>query len=79
MCLDSQGNIIASVGDEDDGPGIFVLSPAGSLLERHLISAEQPTNCAFGDRDLASLYVTTAGGNLYRVRNTGRQGEPPIT
>jgi sugar lactone lactonase YvrE len=34
-----------------------------------------PTNCAFGDADLTSLYVTTTDGSVYRARKTGRQGK----
>ena len=29
---------------------------------------------AFGDNDLASLYLTAADGNLYRAQGTGRRG-----
>jgi sugar lactone lactonase YvrE len=35
---------------------------------------DRPTNCTFGDPDLRTLYITTGGGHLYRVRNTERQG-----
>jgi len=31
-------------------------------------------NCAFGDADLASLYVTTAAGELLRASDCGRRG-----
>ncbi len=76
MCLDSEGNIIACAGWELSGPGplIYVFSPTGRILETHSVPADQPTNCNFGDADLRTLYVTTNGGHLYRVRNTGRQG-----
>ncbi len=61
---------------EQSGPGplIYVFSPTGRILETHSVPADQPTNCAFGDTDLRTLYVTTGGGNLYRVRNAERQG-----
>jgi hypothetical protein len=29
---------------------------------------------ASSDPDLRTLFITTGGGHLYRVRNTGRQG-----
>lgn len=76
MCLDSEGNIIACAGWERSGPGplIYVFSPTGRVLETHSIPVDQPTNCAFGDTDLRTLYVTTGGGHLYRVRNAERQG-----
>ena len=53
---------------------IYVFSPEGRVLETHPVPDAVPTNCAFGDTDLATLYVTTSEGHLYRVRNTGRQG-----
>ena len=53
---------------------IYVFSPEGRVLETHLVPDTGPTNCAFGDTDLATLYVTTSEGHLYRIRNTGRQG-----
>ena len=31
-------------------------------------------NCAFGDADLDSLYVTTASGEPFRARDGGRTG-----
>ena len=75
MCLDSSGNIVATAGWELGGPGpsIYVFSPAGEVLERHPIPAKRPTNCAFGDEDLRSLYITTTEGHLFRAR-TDLQG-----
>jgi gluconolactonase len=76
MCLDSEGNILVCAGWERSGPGpmIYVLSPSGRVLQTHPTPADQPLMCAFGDTDLGTLYITTEGGHLYRVRNTGRQG-----
>ena len=76
MCLDSDGNIVACAGWERSGPGpmVYVFSPDGGILESHRVPADRPNNCTFGDADLSTLYVTTAGGELYRVRNTGRRG-----
>ncbi len=76
MCLDTDGNIIACAGWREAGPGpmIYVLSPSGRVLETHPVPVDRPTNCTYGDSDLGTLYVTTGGGHLFRVRNTGRRG-----
>ena len=69
MCLDTEGNVIATAGWQESGPGpmIYVFAPNGRVLETHPIPTDRPTNCTFGDADLRTLYVT-AGGCLYRVR-----------
>lgn len=81
MCLDTEGNIVATAGYELGGPGplIYVFSPAGEVLETHPVPCTRPTNCAFGDGDLKTLYVTTIEGFLFRAR-TERTGRalPPI-
>jgi gluconolactonase len=46
--------------------GIAIYSPAGKLLQT-IEFPETPANCAFGDRDLQTLYVT-ARTSIYRVR-----------
>ena len=76
MCLDTEGNIIACGGWRQAGPGpmIYVFAPSGRILETHPVPVNWPTNCAFGDPGLDALYVTTGGGHLFRVRNTGRRG-----
>lgn len=76
MCLDSESNIVACAGWNRSGPGpmVYVYSPEGRILESLAVPADQPTNCGFGGPDLRSLYVTTEGGELYRVSDTGRQG-----
>ena len=76
MCFDTEGNIVATAGNYQSGPGpmIYVFAPSGRLLETHPMPVDQPTNCAFGDADLSTLYVTTAQGHLLRARNTGRRG-----
>ncbi len=75
MVLDTEGNIIATAGFEESGPGpmIYVFAPDGQTLETHPMPADRPTNCTFGGRDLTTLYVTTAGGHLFRAP-TERQG-----
>ena len=75
MCLDSEGNIIATAGWEVSGPGamIYVFAPNGRVLETHPLPCNRPTNCTFGDADLHTLYVTSIEGHLFRAR-TERQG-----
>ncbi len=76
MCLDVEGNIIAAGGWRQAGPGplIHVFAPSGRIIETHPVPADWPTNCAFGGRAMDTLYVTTRGGHLFRVNNTGRRG-----
>ena len=76
MCTDSEGNIVACAGWRKAGPGplVCVFSPGGALVESHPVPSDKPMNCAFGDADLVGLYVTTAGGEVLRVRNCGRWG-----
>ena len=82
MCLDTNGNIVATAGWEHGGPGpmIYVFSPRGDVLETHPVDAERPTNCTFGDDDLKTLYVTTTEGHLFRTRTDrrGRLWYPPL-
>ena len=75
MCVDSEGNIVACAGWERSGPVpmICVFTPSGRVIETQP-TPDRPTKCAFGDANLATLYVTTEGGHLYRVRECGRQG-----
>ena len=75
MCLDAEGNIVATAGWAKSGPGplIYVFSPSGRILETHTVPVDHPTNCTFGDADLGSLYVTTGKGHLFRAR-TDRVG-----
>lgn len=55
--------------DETRKGGIYVLSPEGKRLEFLSVPRDEVTNCAFGGRDLRTLYIT-AGGTLYRIRTT---------
>ena len=70
MCLDVDGNILATAGWEKGGPGpsIYLFSPSGEVLQRHPVPAQRPTNCAFGGDDLSTLYVTSTEGHLFRAR-----------
>ncbi|MFN8592121.1 MAG: SMP-30/gluconolactonase/LRE family protein [Thermomicrobiales bacterium] len=76
MCWDSDGAIVATCGWELSGPGsrIAIVAVDGTVLEEHRLPAGRPTNCAFGGADLATLYVTTLDGRLYRVPDTGHRG-----
>jgi sugar lactone lactonase YvrE len=68
--------VIAVGGSAKGGAGalVYVFSPSGELKEKHPAPADAPTRVAFGDSDLASLYVTTEGGHLYRSKDTGLKG-----
>ncbi|MEZ5403035.1 MAG: SMP-30/gluconolactonase/LRE family protein [Bryobacteraceae bacterium] len=59
--VDKKGNLWAT------GPGgIWVFSPSGKVLGK-IQPPEVPANCAFGDADGKTLYMTARTG-LYRVR-----------
>lgn len=75
MCLDRDGNIVATAGWEVSGAGpmIYVFSPAGRVLETHPVPAIRPTNCCFGGPDMTTLYVTTTQGHFFRAE-TNRVG-----
>ncbi|MCB9147815.1 MAG: SMP-30/gluconolactonase/LRE family protein [Caldilineaceae bacterium] len=75
MCLDAEGNIVATAGWEVSGPGgmIYVFAPNGRVLETHPLPVNRPTNCTFGDADLQTLYVTSIDGYLLKAR-TDRRG-----
>ena len=75
MCLDVEGNIIATAGQDEAGPGsmIYVFAPNGRILETHPFPANRPTNCTFGGALLTTLYVTSIEGHLHRAE-TGRKG-----
>jgi len=81
LCVERDGNVFACAGWQRSGPGpaIYVYSPRGVVLATHLLPADLPAVCAFGDGDAASLYVGTFHGHLYRVRATGHTGHLPYT
>jgi gluconolactonase len=74
MCLDASGNIVACAGWRKSGPGplVYVFAPNGSVLETHVVPADEPNRCCFAGPDLDILYVTTAGGCLYAARGERR-------
>ena len=47
--------------------GVYILSPDGQLLDFVPIPVDEVTNCAFGDPDLKTLFIT-AGGTLWSIR-----------
>ena len=76
MSIDTQGNLYASAGLNqlrgtsetlDTKAGIYVISPAGTLLKFIPIPEDLITNNAFGGPDMKTLYVT-AGKTLYSIR-----------
>ncbi|MCH7606657.1 MAG: SMP-30/gluconolactonase/LRE family protein, partial [Chloroflexi bacterium] len=75
MCLDVDGNIVATAGWPVAGPGpmIYVFSPTGQVIETHPVPAPRPTNCCFGGPDRTTLYVTSTDGHFFRVE-TDRTG-----
>ncbi|WP_254546887.1 SMP-30/gluconolactonase/LRE family protein [Halomarina pelagica] len=75
MCLDEEGNVVATAGYEEGGPGpmLYVFTPSGRVLETHPVPDPRPTNCCFGGDDLRTLYLTGYDGCLYRAE-TDRRG-----
>ena len=80
-----RGTFVATAGSYASGPGpmIYIWDTRGRVLETHPmpVGVDTPTNCTFGDPDQRTLYITTGGGHLFRVRNTGRRGWiiwPPV-
>ena len=79
MKLDSAGRLYVAAGlnrpnlPHETAPkptaGIYVFSPNGKLLTFAPIPRDETTNCAFGDKDRKTLYVT-AGGTLWKIRTT---------
>lgn len=69
LCLDAKGNVLACAGWKRSGPGpmIYVFASDGEILGSYRVPGDMPMGCAFGDADLATLYVTTGSGELFRV------------
>src|SRR5262249_33231853 len=74
MCLDAEGNIVAVGGWHRGGPGplVYVFSPQGAVIESHPFPADLPNKCCFGGPGLDTLYVTTAGGQVFRAKASRR-------
>ncbi len=76
MELDVAGNLYVCAGiltqrgpgeTTQNPPGVYVITPAGELVERIPVPQDVITNCCFGGSDKRTLYVT-AGHMLYRTR-----------
>jgi sugar lactone lactonase YvrE len=65
---DDKGNLYVAA------KGVAVYSPEGKLLMTIPV-AETPSNCAFGDTDFETLYIT-ARTSLYRVRLSPNRAVP---
>ena len=62
MKTDQQGNVYCT------GPtGVWIITPKGALLGK-IATPETPSNCAWGDADGKTLFITARTG-LYRVRS----------
>lgn len=61
MKVDSEGHLYVT-----GATGVWVFEPDGTLLGV-IVTPERPANCAWGDEDLRSLYIT-AKTSLYRIR-----------
>jgi gluconolactonase len=79
MVLDQKGRLYVAGGlnkpnlpyeaADEFKAGVYVLSPAGKLLDFVPIPRDEVTNCTFGGADLKTLYIT-AGGTLWSIRTT---------
>jgi gluconolactonase len=61
MKVDAQGNIYCT-----GGGGVWVFSSQGNHLGT-IVTPEVPANCAWGDEDYQSLYIT-ASTSIYKIR-----------
>ncbi|MGZ8264036.1 MAG: SMP-30/gluconolactonase/LRE family protein [Burkholderiales bacterium] len=75
MCLDAEGNIVATAGHyaAGSGPMLYVFSPGGRVLETHPVPANRPTNCCFGGPDMTTIFVTSTNGHFFKAQ-TDRVG-----
>ncbi len=79
MVQDAAGRIYVAAGlNKDNLPnetrlpypgGIYVFSRKGQLMDYLPIPNDEVTNCAFGGKDLKTLYIT-AGGHLWSIRTS---------
>lgn len=76
MAVDSAGNLHIAAGitrprgpheTADVQPGIYRITPTGTLLDRIAIPEDVLTNVTFGGNDLRTLYIT-AGKTLFTAR-----------
>ena len=87
--VDVEGNLWAAAGialpkrageSAVNPPGIYVISPQGTLLDLILIPEDQVTNMTFGGPDKKTLYVT-AGKTLFKmpINVSGWSAFPPLS
>lgn len=77
MAVDSLGRLYVTAGFNYPEPpaqtavkfkaGIYVISPEGQLIQFLAVPTDMITNCAFGDDDRKTLYIT-AGHKLWSIR-----------
>jgi gluconolactonase len=77
MVLDTEGRLYVAAGFNFPSPprelakkykaGVYVISPAGKLLQFIPIPMDMVTNCTFGGDDLKTLFVTS-GHTLWSIR-----------
>jgi len=70
MRVDIAGRLYSTAGD-----GVHVYAPSGELLGKILVP-ERPANCAFGDVDKRTLYIT-ARTSLYAIRLAATGAQRP--
>lgn len=77
MAIDSRGQLYVTAGFNHPEPpnqtaikykaGVYVITPEGKLVQFIPVPTDMITNCAFGDKDLKTLYIT-AGHKLWSIR-----------
>jgi gluconolactonase len=65
MTVAADGHIVATAG-RGKTAGISIFTPEGKKVG-FIATPEDPSNCCFGGKDLAVLYIT-AGKSLYRIQ-----------
>lgn len=71
MKIDAEGHLYVT-----GATGVWVFEPDGELLGV-VVTPERPANCAWGDDDRQSLYIT-AQTSLYRVRTKVAGARRPV-
>ena len=77
--MDQAGRLFVAAGRNRPNPpfesadryqgGVYILSPAGDLIDFVAIPVDEVTNCAFGGTDWKTLFIT-AGGELWSIPTT---------
>lgn len=77
MTLTSEGNILATAGSNNSGPGsmIYELNESGRVITTHPCPSNEPTNCSFGGVNNDILFITFATGKVYQVKNSNHIGQ----